>query len=141
MYTHTCMLHVCVKMSLSPFLFLSLSFSLSFLPLSLPISLSPPLSPSLPLSLPLALTLSFSPFLPFPLPPSTVQSESPALQLTGYCKLARPTRLTFRTPKRHFLLLKGTMLSYFKDEDDFSGGRAPIQKLNLTGIPLLVRAY
>ena len=115
-HTCTCMLRVCVKMSLS---------------LSLP----------LPFFLPPPLTLSFSPFLPPSLPPSTMQSESPALQLTGYCKLARPTRLTFRTPKRHFLLLKGTMLSYFKDEDDFSGGRAPIQKLNLTGIRLPVRAY
>ena len=25
------------------------------------------------------------------------------------------------------------MLSYFKDEEDFSNGRSPIQKLNLTG--------
>lgn len=68
------------------------------------------------------------------LPPSLQQSESPALQLTGYCKLTRPTRLTFRTPKRHFLLLKGTMLSYYKEEDEFNRGHAPIQKLNLTGI-------
>jgi hypothetical protein len=66
-----------------------------------------------------------------------MQSESLALQLTGYCKLSCPTRLTFCTPKRHFLLLKGTMLSYFKEEDDFSGGRAPIQKLNLTGAEAL----
>ena len=26
------------------------------------------------------------------------------------------------------------MLSYYKDEDEYSGGRAPIQKLNLTGV-------
>ncbi|CAI8055859.1 Fermitin family homolog 1 [Geodia barretti] len=64
-------------------------------------------------------------------------SESPALQLTGYCKLMRPTRLTFKTPKRHFLLLKGTMLSYFKEEEDFTHGRSPIQRLNLTGAEAL----
>ena len=61
------------------------------------------------------------------------QAESPALQLTGYCKLSRPTRLTFRAAKRHFLLLKGTMLSYFKEERDFISDNPPIQKFNLTG--------
>ena len=71
--------------------------------------------------------------------PSLQQSESPALQLTGYCKLTRPTRLTFRTPKRHFLLLKGTMLSYYKEEDEFNRGHAPIQKLNLTGIYMYIQ--
>ena len=71
---------------------------------------------------------------PPPPPPLSLKSESPALQLTGYCKLMRPTRLTFKTPKKHFLLLKGTMLSYFKEEEDFTHGRSPIQRLNLTGM-------
>lgn len=34
-------------------------------------------------------------------------SDSPALQLTGYIKFTKPTRLTFRSPKRYFFLLKG----------------------------------
>ena len=37
----------------------------------------------------------------------SLQSESPALQLTGYIKFTKPTRLTFRSAKRYFFLLKG----------------------------------
>ena len=40
-------------------------------------------------------------------PLTPVQSESPALQLTGYIKFSKTTRLTFRSPKRYFFLLKG----------------------------------
>jgi len=63
----------------------------------------------------------------------TAVSESPALQLTGYIKFSKTTRLTFRSPKRYFFLLKGTTLSYYKGEDEYSTGEPAMQKFNLTG--------
>lgn len=63
----------------------------------------------------------------------TAPSESPALQLTGYIKFTRPTRLTFRSAKRYFFLLKGTALSYYKDEEGYTTGEPPMQRFNLTG--------
>lgn len=64
---------------------------------------------------------------------TSAKSDSPALQLTGFIKFAKPTRLTFRSPKKQYFLLKGTNLSYYKSEEDYSRGETFIQRFNLTG--------
>lgn len=59
--------------------------------------------------------------------------SSPALQLSGFIRFTKPTKLTFRSPKKYFFLLKGNNLSYYKGEDEYTSGDQFIQRFNLTG--------
>ncbi|XP_003384623.1 PREDICTED: fermitin family homolog 2-like [Amphimedon queenslandica] len=63
----------------------------------------------------------------------TNPAESRALQLTGYCKFSKGSRMTLKAAKRYFFLLKGTTLCCYKHEDSYTSGEPPLQRFNLTG--------
>lgn len=62
----------------------------------------------------------------------THEDEGPTLQLKGPIKYSKPSRLTLKTAKKHFFLLKGTTLTCYKDEAAFSADQF-IEKFNLSG--------